>query len=151
MLFHIVLANSGNKCLLISVRQLLYLFSKIALKLGSVKIVNVGLAKYLFKMSGISDKDPLVTDRNISINWRICMWGIFAQMNVLQIIEMQFISLWCYSHTWTVLFVVAVATATATATKDHIWSPGVGVASINRYLLVFYKLFLWAGFKIKIT
>ena len=32
--------------------------------------------------------------------------------------------------------------AAATATKDHIWSPGVSGASVSRYLLVFYKLFL---------
>ena len=73
MLFHIVLTNSGNKYLLISVRQLLWLFSKIALKLGNVKIVHVDLAKYLFKMSGISNWGPLITDRNLSINCSICM------------------------------------------------------------------------------
>ena len=55
MLFHIVPANSGNKCILISVGQLLQLFSKIALRLGNMKIVHVDLAKYLFKMSVISD------------------------------------------------------------------------------------------------
>ena len=32
--------------------------------------------------------------------------------------------------------------AAAIATRHHIWSPGVSVASISRYLLVFYyKLF----------
>ena len=35
-----------------------------------------------------------------------------------------------------------VTTATATTTKNYIPSPGVGVASVSRYLLVFYKLFL---------
>ena len=55
MLFHIVPANPGNKCILISVGQLLQLFSKIALRLGNMKIVHVDLAKYLFKMSDISD------------------------------------------------------------------------------------------------
>ena len=73
MLFHIVLANSGNKYLLIPVRQLLWLFSKIALKLGNVKIADVDLAKYLFKMSGMTNWGPLVTDRNFSINCSICM------------------------------------------------------------------------------
>ena len=62
-------------------------------------------------------------------------------------------SLWCYSHTWTVLFFVAAVVAAAwtssksvvaaaTTARHHIWSPGVSVASISRYLLVFYyKLF----------
>ena len=76
MLFHIVLANLGNKYLLISMRQLLWLFLKIALKLGNVKIVHVDLGKYLFKMSGISNWGSLVTDRNISINCSICMGHI---------------------------------------------------------------------------
>ena len=83
MLFHIALVNSGNKCLLISVRPLLKLFSKIALRLGNVKIVPVDLAKYLFKMSGMSDLSPLVTDRNISINCNICMRGIHPYINAL--------------------------------------------------------------------
>ena len=73
MLFHIVLANSGNKYLLIPVRQLLWLFSNIALKLGNVKIADVDLAKYLFKMSGMTNWGPLVTDRNFSISCSICM------------------------------------------------------------------------------
>ena len=47
---------------LISVRQLLWLFSKISLKLGNLKIVHVDLAKYLFKMSSIFNWGPLVTD-----------------------------------------------------------------------------------------
>ena len=38
------------------------------IRLGNVKIAHVDLAKYLFKMSGMSDKCPLVTDRNNSIN-----------------------------------------------------------------------------------
>ena len=50
--------------IVISVRQLLYLFLKIALKFGHVKIVHVDVAKYLFRMSGISNWGPLVTDRN---------------------------------------------------------------------------------------
>ena len=36
---------------------------------------------------------------------------------------------------------VAAAVA-ATTTEDHIWSPGLSVTSISRYLLVFCKLFL---------
>ena len=72
MLFHIMLANSGNKCLLISVRQLLWLFSKIALRLGNARTVHADLAKYLLKMLGISDEGPLVTDRNISIDSSKC-------------------------------------------------------------------------------
>ena len=48
-------------------------YSKIALRLGNVKIVHVVLAKYFFKMSGISDKGPLATDCYISINCSICM------------------------------------------------------------------------------
>ena len=63
-----VLAYSSNKCLLISVRQLLQLFSKIVLRLGNVKIVHVDLSKYLLKMSGLYDQGPLVTDGNISVN-----------------------------------------------------------------------------------
>ena len=48
-----------------------------------MKIVHVDLAKFLFKISGISDKGPLVTDRNISVNRSICMWGISAYINVM--------------------------------------------------------------------
>ena len=55
-------------------------------------------------------------------------------------------SLWCYSHTWTELFLVVAWTSSevvaAATARHHIWSPGVSVASISRYLLVFYyKLF----------
>ena len=46
----------------------LALFSKIALRLGNVKIAHVDLAKFLFKMSGMSDTGPLVTGCYISIN-----------------------------------------------------------------------------------
>ena len=53
--------------------QLLWLFSKIALKVGNVKIVHVDFAKYLFKTSGISKWGPLITDCNLSINCSICM------------------------------------------------------------------------------
>ena len=64
-----------------------------------------------------------------------------------------FYPLWFYFHIWTVLFfvvaVVAVAwtssewvAAAATAARHYIWSPGVSVASISQYLIVFYyKLF----------
>ena len=43
------------------------------------------LVSNLFKMSGISNWGPLVTDRNISINFGICMGhvGIDAYKNVL--------------------------------------------------------------------
>ena len=68
MLFHVVLANSGNKCLLTSMRQLLWLFFKVGLGLGNVKILHVDLSKYLFKMLDLYDQGPLVTDGNISIN-----------------------------------------------------------------------------------
>ena len=53
--------------------QLLWLFSKFALKVGNVMIVHVDLAKYLFEMSGISKWGPLITDCNLSINCSICM------------------------------------------------------------------------------
>ena len=43
---------------------------------------HVDLTKHLFKMSGISDKGQLVTDRNISINCSLCMCGIYAYVNV---------------------------------------------------------------------
>ena len=43
---------------------------------------HVDLTKRLFKMSGISDKDQLVTDRNISITCSLCMCGIYAYVNV---------------------------------------------------------------------
>ena len=40
------------------------------------------------------------------------------------------------------LNVIRVGAAAATAARHHIWSPGVSVASISQYLLVFYyKLF----------
>ena len=55
MLFHTALANSGGKFLLVSVKQLLYLFLKTASRFRNVKIVHVDLAKYLLKMSGIYD------------------------------------------------------------------------------------------------
>ena len=61
----------------------LALFSKIALRLGNVKIAHVDLAKCLFKMLGMSDTGPLVTDCYISVNWSIFMWGIYAYINVL--------------------------------------------------------------------
>ena len=35
-----------------------------------MKIVHVNLAKYLFKMLSISDYVQLVTDHNISVNWK---------------------------------------------------------------------------------
>ena len=39
--------------------------SKVALRLGNLMIIQVDLAKYLFKMSGISNQGPLVSDGNI--------------------------------------------------------------------------------------
>ena len=36
----------------------------------------------------------------------------------------------------------AAAAAAVTAAENHIWSPGVSLASISQYLQVFYKLFL---------
>ena len=44
----------------------------------------------------------------------------------------------------------AAATAAATAAaRDHIWSLGVSLALVSRYLLAFYKLFLFLSRLVK--
>ena len=45
------------------------------------------------------------------------------------------------------IYIYIDISAATTAARHHIWSPGVSVASISQYLLVFYKLFLRINLK----
>ena len=65
-------------------------------------------------MLGISDKGPLVTDRNISIDSSKCKRENKCIVNHWNAIY----SLWCYSHTWTVLFFAVVEIIVAQTSSE---------------------------------
>ena len=86
---------------------------------------------------------PLIIRGSTSNNVSPTMYCKSLKCNLLSLVLYLNFVICCYCF----LNFIIVAAAASTTTKDHIWSPGVSVTSISRYLLVFYKLFLWVNFK----